>query len=86
MVALVLIGEAQETKMIENEAKEKWCPFTRVGSKMPHSPTPANNRVPSGIENGSRCIASACMAWRWVGEGHGYCGLAGHQHSTVTND
>lgn len=78
--------------MTEDEAKTKWCPFTRVGF-ADHGGT--NNRHDGGLN----CIASACMAWRWNGymgaegkwvrkapdgekwngaNGDGYCGLAGH--------
>lgn len=73
--------------MTEEEARKKWCPFTR-------SITTTVDDIPS--TNGSlkfECIASACMAWRWkpkvrvaidgevVGydpdDTNGYCGLAG---------
>lgn len=43
--------------MTEDEAKVKWCPFTRVGEQASGA---AENR-PDGSYN---CIASACMAWR----------------------
>lgn len=59
----------------EEEAKEKWCPFKPIVTE--------ENRT-------HRCIASDCMAWRWIyplrkGETEkdrasldiGYCGLAG---------
>lgn len=82
------------------DAKTKWCPFARVGSDFQnHAP----NRVVKtnhadgtvrklDIAMGSLCIASDCMAWRWVethiqdrfgnltiksGDTHGFCGLAG---------
>lgn len=59
------------TLLTEDEAKTKWCPMVRDnGSNL----------------NGesSRCIGSACMAWRWKhelvvhGESlRGYCGAFG---------
>lgn len=75
--------------MTEDEAKTKWCPFARVPmSYLDNSPAPAVNRAYSGNSayEGSLCIASACMAWRWAGTASqypkssdvpGYCGLAG---------
>ena len=42
----------------EAEAREKWCPYSRVGEQASGA---AENR-PDGSYN---CIASQCMAWRW---------------------
>lgn len=71
--------------MTEDEAKTKWCPFVRA--VLPGTTLPAGNRGvgPDGTEGvkGARCIASACMAWRWdertdyAPVRQGYCGLAG---------
>ncbi len=44
--------------MTEDEAKSKWCPYTRVGDK-------AVNRYFDDFPSHSYCIGSACMAWRW---------------------
>jgi hypothetical protein len=64
--------------LTEEQAKTKWCPFTRVGEQASGA---AENR-PDGSFN---CIASNCMAWRWEAGSlvasvsrPGYCGLAGY--------
>lgn len=75
--------------MTEDEAKTKWCPFVRIGSTMSGKGS-LNRDYALGHEISSAgCIASQCMAWRWVEimardippniEFHqpGYCGLAG---------
>jgi hypothetical protein len=55
--------------MTEDEAKTKWCPFARVGSgasglgSMNRDALPADD--PKLITRNTRCLASACMAWRW---------------------
>ena len=61
------------TAWTEEEAKTKWCPFAPTKFK----------------EVTTDCIASRCMAWRWMPDeidpitGHsfavctGFCGLAG---------
>lgn len=54
--------------MSEDEAETKWCPHARCGPKEPDSIGSAVNRW-LGREHlpvGTRCIASACMAWRWL--------------------
>lgn len=47
--------------LTEEDARAKWCPANRWGqdplAMQPHEFNP----VPC------RCIASECMAWRWVG-------------------
>jgi hypothetical protein len=87
----------------EDEAKSKWCPMTRVAAG-PRGEGWFNHTLhEAGVEAGedrstaspklTRCIGSACMAWRWevspaaasAYEGiggativaGGYCGLAG---------
>lgn len=44
--------------LTEDEARSRWCPFTRVGEQASGA---AENR-PNGDLH---CIASGCMAWRW---------------------
>ena len=85
----------------EKEAKTKWCSEARVQGVSETVPGPfgtAHNRVTyerkldggkreieHGVANGSRCIASECMKWRWsdvfppanLDIRQGYCGLAG---------
>lgn len=84
--------------MTEDEAKTKWCPYARVIQLHPFSGQEGavgnrwaddEARHPddeSGIELGSRCIGSACMAFRETrmeddpaheGRVFAYCGLAG---------
>jgi len=59
--------------MTEDEAKTKWCPFSRLvtteeGSLAVWSGAPAGYNRCSGkadaVCNAALCIASACMAWR----------------------
>jgi hypothetical protein len=83
--------------MTEDEAKTKWCPQFQVsiaggpaGQMQRDTWRDKSNRP---LEGGGKCLASACMAWRWQpnwGESpenpaactelppiKGYCGLAG---------
>lgn len=58
--------------MTEEEAKTKWCPFARVGVRWMDSQAEsladlaaiAVNRG-ENADTRSRCLGSACMAWRW---------------------
>jgi len=44
--------------MIEDEAKKKWCPQSRV--------TVDGDRILTNMPNDvMRCVGSQCMAWRW---------------------
>ena len=83
--------------MTEDEAKTKWCPFSRVAVDVVDpsriSPAPGHNRVQKmdgdvitrwGVPDGSLCVAGRCMAWRTHRPGRGYCGLAGVIPSLAT--
>lgn len=63
--------------MTEEEAKRRWCPFSRVISGSKAGPIVASiqngqaafNRIETGpvqvvMPDGSACIGSCCMAWR----------------------
>lgn len=69
--------------MTEEDAKTKWCPFSRylaarkVGEMAAHLPAAVNRGHYGAPEVGTMCIGSACMAWRSHLAGLGYCGLAG---------
>ncbi len=56
--------------MTEDEAKTKWCPLVRlVGFKDSIAEGTSWNRAPDDPDGqqspGTKCIASACMAWRY---------------------
>lgn len=77
--------------LTEAEAREKWCPFVRVAaagvSNLWNRPKALARSVDSLEPKMSMCLASSCMAWRFVPEGvngrpgavreRGFCGLAG---------
>ena len=48
--------------MTEEEARKKWCPHGRVRS----SSSAYNRSENYAVDGPSKCIASDCMAWRWV--------------------
>ena len=51
--------------LTEEEAKTKWCPFARQSDEG----TGAYNRYQDmTMPPSCLCIASACMAWRWIDE------------------
>jgi len=57
--------------MTEDEAKTRWCPFTRVaqeGRAVGHYNRILRRDGESQIPYSTRCIASTCMAWRWQDE------------------
>lgn len=52
--------------MTEEQAKSKWCPFVRLSAPVDSEAAgTAGNRYGDDIGGNFRCIASACMAWRW---------------------
>lgn len=72
--------------MTEEEARTKWCPFSRQAAVIRHDP--ASFAVSANRDGGDHygvgncnCLASGCMAWRQETDvtllvhGHGSCGL-----------
>lgn len=51
--------------MTEDDAKMKWCPFARIGSEQTGLGSLNRDSVRGVQLAQARCIASACMAWRW---------------------
>lgn len=63
--------------MTEDEAKTKWCPFVRAASPDGAAAWNRSSFITYEHEarQATRCIASACMAWRWSEKqppGHGF--------------
>lgn len=74
----------------EQEAKTKWCPESRARAEHSNgdAPTTVNRHHGETIFSRTRCLGSACMAWRVSvskypehADGQpiprGYCGKAG---------
>lgn len=68
-----------------DEAKEKWCPLSRIAFQGGTLNRPTYVTAPSlpesvrdTIHGATRCIATECMMWRWFDYRHsdGGCGLA----------
>lgn len=73
----------------EEQAKTKWCPYSRV--MVDQDVEVSVNRSVRGGEPDPdcMCVATGCMAWRWVvdasgklveapdGALQGYCGMGG---------
>lgn len=63
----------------EEVAAKKWCPFARVQVGIDGSGYAAlagvNRTFDENPYHGSRCIASACMAWQFVVDNEGRSGL-----------
>lgn len=63
--------------MTEQEAATRWCPFARVARVETTNQGASASVVVGGVNRDAlgkssnpiascRCIASACMAWRWL--------------------
>lgn len=50
--------------MTEDEAKTKWCPFARVEGPYAYGNPAINRTAKNQPAKNTRCIGSACMAWR----------------------
>jgi len=65
--------------MLESEAKTKWCPFVRF--TVYGNDRDSNRSTDVGETN---CIASDCMAWRWVDEHDGFKAFVQPDGSVIT--
>lgn len=70
----------------EAEAKQRWCPFARVlatdANGLALTEAAFNRSGPVGtnelrIGPAATCIGSGCMAWVWLEQTTGKCGLVG---------
>lgn len=70
----------------EEEAKTKWCPESRTGMYAGSGGVAVNRHCADEVRDETRCIGSACMAWRFIYPSaptalatplKGYCGKAG---------
>ena len=66
--------------MTEEEARTKWCPFARVAIEWQASIGSANRGAADDEKPLTRCIGSACMAWRF---GQYFKAEEGHPARTV---
>lgn len=48
----------------EQEAKTKWCPHARLRSL--NGDVAINRATDGSSATRSKCLASECMAWKWV--------------------
>ena len=64
----------------EDEAKTRWCPMQREFEECNGGPVSITVPIHKMY---SRCIASACMMWRWdrwdekAQSSRGFCGFGG---------
>ena len=59
--------------MTEEEARKRWCPFVRYATRDDGGDYPERAHVVTGNRflhkpgpGLTNCIASGCMAWRWM--------------------
>ena len=72
-------------RLTEAEARKTWCPFARKAEIVHFIGPSAGSQwqdVPVATSTDAKCIATDCMAWRWINNdpadaARGYCGLAG---------
>lgn len=69
--------------MTEEEAKTRWCPFIRFTDETDGTYGVSNRGDVCDRSHNqeardlSRCISSACMAWRWQRDAH-YANAGAH--------
>jgi hypothetical protein len=51
--------------MTEDEAKQRWCPFARVGFPVQGGINRSVGQDGKEGPNWPTCMGSSCMAWRW---------------------
>ena len=66
----------------EDQAKDKWCPNSRVGLYVDEVAVAVNRNINDGtgteydVKDDTRCRASDCMFWRWDDKRFKKLGLA----------
>lgn len=76
--------------LTENEARKRWCPHARVALKTGMAANRSGAKAAGlnpddksygNVYDETRCLASDCMMWEWLGPrtpskaSRGYCGL-----------
>lgn len=72
--------------MTAEKAKTKWCPFARAPQERNGASPTANRTAEGNPDIGAKCVASACMAWRWYQADQGFCGLSGFSYASSKAD
>lgn len=73
--------------LTEEEAKQRWCPFSRIiltdmnGIFRRGAAYPYNRGSAASLPAGSQCIASDCMAWRQSADDWEHLHVPSLQHS-----
>jgi hypothetical protein len=81
------------TILTEEEAKKRWCPFSRVATTNANSPSwnrlsgrqKENGPLTMQTPEATLCIGSQCMAWRWSVTPTGWSYRTGGGRARVTD-